>query len=49
VAAGGITIVPLLLDWLQLAEHELLLFVSFWFIVSMIDEVAIDAIWAWRG
>jgi adsorption protein B len=47
VAAGGITIVPLLLHWLQLAEHELLLFASFWFIVSMIDEAAVDAIWGW--
>lgn len=45
--AGGITILPKLLDWLQLAEHELLLFAAFWFLVSALDELAIDTIWAW--
>ncbi len=45
--AGGITILPQLLDWLQLAERELLLFASFWFIVSALDELAVDGIWAW--
>ncbi|MBW8755587.1 MAG: glycosyltransferase, partial [Sphingomonadales bacterium] len=45
--AGGITILPQVLDWLQLAEHELLLFASFWFIVSAVDELAVDGIWAW--
>jgi adsorption protein B len=45
VGAGGITDLPQLLDWLQLAERELLLFASFWFIVAAIDELAVDAIW----
>ena len=33
------------LDWLQLAEHELLLFAAFWFIVSAIDEAFVDLGW----
>ena len=32
-------------EWLQLVERELLLFALFWFIVGMIDEMALDAIW----
>jgi adsorption protein B len=47
VWAGGISIVPRLLDWLQLAEHELLLFASFWFLIGAADELAIDALWGW--
>ena len=47
MAAGGITVLPQMLDWLQTAEHELLLFASFWFIASAIDELAVDGIWAW--
>ena len=34
-------------EWLQLVERELLLFTLFWFIVGMVDELAIDAIWVW--
>ncbi|MEO6716443.1 MAG: glycosyl transferase family protein [Novosphingobium sp.] len=36
-----------LLRWLLVAEHELLLFATFWFIVSAIDEAAIDFSWIW--
>ncbi len=32
-------------EWLQLVERELLLFALFWFIVGMVDEMALDAIW----
>ena len=31
-----------LLRWLLVSEHELLLFATFWFIISAIDEAAID-------
>jgi adsorption protein B len=47
VFVGGISHFPQLLDWLQLAERELLLFAAFWFIVSAVDELAVDCIWAW--
>ncbi|MDE2596485.1 MAG: glycosyl transferase family protein [Sphingomonadales bacterium] len=33
--------------WLQLVEHELLIFALFWFILGMIDEMAIDIAWLW--
>ena len=35
------------LEWLQLAERELLLFTLFWFIVGMADELGVDIIWLW--
>jgi adsorption protein B len=47
VGEGVITILPQVLGWLQLAEHELLLFASFWFIVAALDELAIDGLWVW--
>lgn len=47
MGAGGITILPQLLDWLTLVEHELLLFAAFWFLVSAVDEFAVDCIWIW--
>lgn len=47
MGAGGITILPQLLDWLTLVEHELLLFAAFWFLVSAVDEFAIDCLWVW--
>jgi bacteriophage N4 adsorption protein B len=47
LGADGITILPQLLDWLRLVEEELLLFASFWFIVSALDELAVDGIWLW--
>ncbi|MCB2059865.1 MAG: glycosyl transferase family protein [Novosphingobium sp.] len=36
-----------LLDVLQRAEHELLLFAAFWFVVGAIDELAVDCGWLW--
>jgi adsorption protein B len=44
VALTGFT---LLLRWLLISEHELLLFATFWFIISAIDEAAIDLTWLW--
>lgn len=38
---------PQLLRLLQVAEHELLLFAAFWFILGAIDELAIDIAWLW--
>jgi adsorption protein B len=32
-------------QWLQLLERELLFFALFWFIVGMIDEMLVDAVW----
>lgn len=45
--AGGVAMLPRILGWLQLAEHELLLFASFWFMVGAVDELAVDLIWLW--
>ena len=36
-----------LLRWMLVAEHELLLFATFFFIVSAIDEAAVDISWLW--
>ncbi len=36
-----------ILHGLQLGERELLLFAAFWFIVSAVDELAIDLCWFW--
>lgn len=33
------------IEWVQLGERELLLFALFWFILGMVDEIAVDAIW----
>ena len=35
------------LDWLVLAERELLAFAAFWFCVGLVDELAIDFAWLW--
>ncbi len=39
------------LEWLLrgmlTAEHELLLFAAFWFVISAIDEAAVDFSWLW--
>lgn len=35
------------LQWLQLIEHELLLFAAFWFVVGLADEFAIDLSFIW--
>ena len=32
---------------LQIVQHELLLFAAFWFILSALDELAIDLVWIW--
>ena len=36
-----------LLAALQIVERELLLFASFWFVISAIDEVFVDCLWLW--
>jgi adsorption protein B len=36
-----------LFSWLLVAEQELLLFAAFWFVISAIDEAAIDISWLW--
>ncbi len=36
-----------LFRWLLVAERELLLFAAFWFIISAIDEAAVDLSWIW--
>lgn len=33
--------------WMLVAEHELLLFAAFFFIVSAVDEAAVDISWLW--
>ena len=35
------------LEWLALIEHELLLFAGVFFLIGALDELAVDAIWAW--
>ena len=35
------------LQWLQLVEHELLIFAAFWFVVGLADEFAIDLTYLW--
>jgi adsorption protein B len=35
------------LEWLALAEHELLLFAGVFFLVGLADELAMDCTWAW--
>ncbi len=47
VPDGAVTGVEQLLGWLLTAEHELLLFAAFWFVVSAIDEAAVDISWLW--
>jgi adsorption protein B len=40
---GGFTA----LEWLALVEHELLLFAGVFFLIGALDELAVDAVWAW--
>ena len=47
LSSGGITGLSQLIYWLQLVEHELLLFAAFWFIVGTIDELVVDFAWLW--
>ena len=35
------------LEWLALAEHELLLFAGVFFLIGLADELAIDLAWGW--
>ncbi|HYD25450.1 MAG TPA: glycosyl transferase family protein [Croceibacterium sp.] len=35
------------LEWLALVEHELLLFAAVFFLIGALDELAVDAGWAW--
>ena len=35
------------LEWLALAEHELLLFAGVFFLIGALDELAVDFAWAW--
>lgn len=35
------------LDWLAFVEHELLLFAGIFFLIGALDELAVDAWWAW--
>ncbi len=44
---GSISGVYSALQWLQLIEHELLLFAAFWFVVGLVDELAIDFSFIW--
>ena len=44
---GAFTGLELLYRWLLVAEQELLLFAAFWFVISAIDEAAIDLSWLW--
>lgn len=40
---GGFTA----LEWLALAEHELILFAGIFFLIGAIDEFAVDLAWVW--
>jgi adsorption protein B len=35
------------LEWLALIEHELLLFAGAFFLLGLVDELAVDCVWAW--
>ena len=35
------------LEWLALAEHELLLFAGVFFLIGLADELVMDLAWAW--
>jgi bacteriophage N4 adsorption protein B len=35
------------LDWLAVAERELLLFAGVFFVIGLVDEFAVDCLWAW--
>lgn len=45
LASSSFLISPL--QWLQLVQYELMLFAGFWFVVGMVDEMAVDAAWFW--
>jgi len=45
--AGAETGIAAVLNWLSLAERELLLFAGFWMTVGLLDEFAVDMAWLW--
>jgi len=44
---GAITGVQAVLQWGEFAAHELLLFAAFWFMIGLLDELAVDLCWLW--
>ncbi|MDG2004673.1 MAG: glycosyl transferase family protein [Novosphingobium sp.] len=44
---SSIEVLRQVLAGLHVIEHELLLFATFWFIISALDEVAFDLSWVW--
>ncbi|MEO5598995.1 MAG: glycosyl transferase family protein [Novosphingobium sp.] len=50
ILSAGVEFVPaqpLLLHWLRAAEYELMLFAGFWFVLGILDELAVDIVWLW--
>lgn len=45
IASSAFVLTPL--QWLQVAQYELMLFAGFWFVIGMADEMAIDLAWLW--
>lgn len=45
LASSSFGLAPL--QWLQLVQFELMLFAGFWFVIGMIDELAVDVTWLW--
>lgn len=45
--AGQESLALSILQWLVPIERELLIFASFWFVVGLVDEFAIDLSWLW--
>lgn len=45
LAGSAVAIAPL--EWLQVVQYELMLFAGFWFVIGMVDEMAIDLGWLW--
>ncbi len=45
--AGGLLSAHEVWHYLQLVEHELMVFALFWFIVGALDELAVDLVWIW--
>ncbi|MFT4027689.1 MAG: glycosyl transferase family protein [Novosphingobium sp.] len=44
---GGLLSAEMLLHGLRIAEHELMLFALFWFVLGAFDELVIDLTWIW--
>lgn len=45
--AGGLQSAREILQGLQVAERELMVFALFWFVIGAIDELAVDLVWFW--